>query len=182
MIDSSKELLIDSKVFIKYILEDEINDIVIKLSNELSEHYKDKSPLILGVTNGCIYFMMDLLKKVDFQYEIDFIKASSYQGTESMELSLDKIEFDKFKNKNVLIIEDIIDTGKTMNKIYSDIIKCKPKDVKIITLLNKNTKKRDLQFQIDWIGFNIIDKYVIGYGMDFNNLFRYLKDIYIENE
>ena len=182
MSDSSKELLIDSKVFIKYILEDEINDIVTKLSNELSEYYKDKSPLILGITNGCIYFMMDLLKKVDFQYEIDFIKASSYQGTESMELSLDKIELDKFKNKNVLIIEDIIDTGKTMNKIYSDIIKCKPKDVKIITLLNKNTKKRDLQFQIDWIGFNIIDKYVIGYGMDFNNLFRYLKDIYIENE
>ena len=182
MRDSSKELLIDSKVFIKYILEDEINDIVIKLSNELSEYYADKSPLILGITNGCIYFMMDLLKKVDFQYEIDFIKASSYQGTESMELSLDKIELDKFKNKNVLIIEDIIDTGKTMNKIYSDIIKCKPKDVKIITLLNKNTKNRNLQFQIDWIGFNIIDKYVIGYGMDFNNLFRYLKDIYIENE
>ena len=182
MIDSSKELLIDSKVFIKYILEDEINGIVIKLSNELSEYYKDKSPLILGITNGCIYFMMDLLKKVDFQYEINFIKASSYKGTESMELSLDKIELDKFKNKNVLIIEDIIDTGKTMNKIYTDIIKCKPKDVKIITLLNKNTKNRDLQFQIDWIGFNIIDKYVIGYGMDFNNLFRYLKDIYIENE
>ena len=182
MIDSSKELLIDSKVFIKYILEDEINGIVIKLSNELSEYYKDKSPLILGITNGCIYFMMDLLKKVDFQYEINFIKASSYKGTESMELSLDKIELDKFKNKNVLIIEDIIDTGKTMNKIYTDIIKCKPKDVKIITLLNKNTKNRDLQFQIDWIGFNIIDKYVIGYGMDFNNLFRYLKDIYIDDE
>ena len=126
--------------------------------------------------------MMDLLKRVNFKYEIDFIKASSYQGTKSMDLNLDSIESDKFKNKNILIVEDIIDTGKTMNKIYSDIQKCNPKDIKLITLLNKNTKNRNLQFEIDWIGFNIIDKYVIGYGMDYNNLFRYLKDVYIENE
>ncbi len=182
MNNNTKDLLIDSKVFSKYILDHEINNIVIKLSNELNNCYKNKSPLIIGITNGCIYFMMDLLKKVNFKYEIDFIKASSYQGTKSMDLNLDNIESNKFKNKDILIVEDIIDTGKTMNKIYSDILKCNPKDIKLITLLNKNTKNRNLQFEIDWVGFNIVDKYVIGYGMDYNNLFRYLKDIYIENE
>ena len=121
---------------------------------------------------------VDLLKKVDFEYEIDFIKASSYQGTKSMDLNLDKIESDKYKNKNILIVEDIIDTGKTMNKIYSDIQKCNPKDIKLITLLNKNTKNRNLQFEIDWIGFNIDEEFVVGYGMDINQKGRELENIY----
>ena len=69
-----------------------------------------------------------------------------------------------------------------MNKVCNKLTTNNPKDIKIITLLNKNTKKRNITFDIDWVAFNIIDKYVIGYGLDYNNLFRYLKDIYIENE
>ena len=180
--NDTEDLFIDSKVFKKYLSSHKIHKIVIEISKELNEYYADKTPVIIGITNGCIYFMMDLLRKINFKYEINFINASSYRGTKSMVLTVDKINSIDFKGRNILVVEDIIDSGKTMNKIYEDILRCNPKDIKVITLLNKNTKHRNLKFKINWIGFNIPDKYVIGYGMDYNNLFRYLKDIYIENE
>ena len=183
MKDSNLKNIIINKInFKKYISSNEIEEEIIKLSMKLNKYYYGKRPTIIGILNGSIYFMMDLLKNIKFEYRIDFIKASSYKGTKSKKLSYDKILYEKFQGKDVLIVEDIIDTGKTMNNIYNDLLNCKPNDIKVISLLDKSYKQRQLTFSLDWIGFNIIDKYVIGYGMDYNNLFRYLKDIYIEDE
>ena len=175
-------IVCDDIVFKKYISNKNIEKELTKLSIHLNQYYYGKTPMVIGILNGSIYFMIDLLNKVNFKYEIDFIKSSSYKGTERQTLTLDKFSNTKFKNKEILIIEDIIDSGQTMNKIYQDLQTTNPKDIKIVSLLNKHTKKRKISFNIDWVGFNIVDKYVIGYGMDYNNLFRYLKDIYIKDE
>ena len=176
------QIVHDNKVFKKYISHLQIESRLNELSDELNDYYINKSPLIIGILNGCIYFMMDLLKKFNFKYQIDFIKAGSYKGTKRLNLNIESISDKKYYNNDILIIEDIIDSGQTLNKVCSKLANNNPKDIKIITLLNKNTKKRKTTFDIDWVAFNIIDKYVIGYGLDYNNLFRYLKDIYIENE
>ena len=181
-LSSTNKINCDNKVFNKYIEYPKIKSKINELAEKLNNHYSNKSPLVIGVLNGSIYFMMDILRKINFKYEIDFIMARSYKGTKRSKLNTNKIISRRYKNKDILVIEDIIDSGHTMNKIYKDLLSCKPKDIKVITLLNKNTKKRNILFDIDWVGFNIIDKSVIGYGMDYNNLFRYLKDIYIENE
>lgn len=173
---------IDGMSFKKYISSDRIDARINDLAKELNSYYENKEPIIVGVLNGSIYFMIDLIKKLNFKYQIDFIKASSYKGTKRMNLASDILEKNKYEDKDVLIVEDIIDSGNTMNKIYNDLIDCNIKNFKVITLLDKQIKSRNILFTINWSGFNIIDKYVIGFGLDYNNLFRYLKDIYIENE
>ena len=169
-------------IFNKYINREQINSRILELSKDLNKYYKNKNPLIIGVLNGCIYFMMDLLNNFNFNYTIDFIRARSYSGKKSGKLNLEVFNKSLYSNKNILLIEDIIDSGKTLHNICKKINLYKPKELKIITLLNKNKDDRDLSIKIDWHGFNIDRKYVIGYGLDYDNLFRYLKDIYIENE
>ena len=181
-IDKNNVIKHDGMIFKEYISSDKINARINDLAKELNIYYEDKEPILVGVLNGSIYFMMDIIKKLNFKYQIDFIKASSYKGTERMNLSTDLLLKEKYKYKDILIIEDIIDTGNTMNKIYKDMHECDISEFRVISLLNKQNKLRKILFTINWIGFNIIDKYVIGYGLDYNNLFRYLKDIYIEDE
>jgi len=172
----------DGLIFNKYLNQTEISSRILKLSKNLNTYYKNKNPLIVGVLNGCIFFMMDLLKNLNFDYTIDFIRAESYIGKERNKLNLEITNKNFYFNKNILLIEDIIDSGNTVDNILKTMASYNPKEVKVITLLNKNKNINSRSFKIDWHGFNIDQKYVIGYGMDYNNLFRYLKDIYIENE
>jgi len=172
----------DGMIFNKYIDCKDIESKVLGLSDKLNVYYKDKEPLIVGVLNGCIYFMMDLLRNFNFKYTINFLKANSYTKTYSGVLKLEELNKTLYCNKNILIVEDIIDSGKTIDTLYKQISLFKPKEIKIITLLNKYTNSEKHSFVINWYGFDIKQKYVIGYGLDYNNLFRYLKDIYIEDE
>ena len=173
---------IDGLVFNKYIKENDIKRKIFSLSGELNKYYLNKNPLIIGILNGCIYFMMDLLKSVDFSYEIDFIKAKSYKGMKSDNLNIDfSIDSIDIKEKYILIVEDVIDSGKTITHIYDHIKSLNPKDIKIISLLTK-VDKVDNRLSINWHGFKIGNNYVIGYGLDYNNLFRNLRDIYKVNE
>ena len=171
------KLIIDDLVFKKYIDQQQIQDRVKDLTSSLNSYYKGKQPVVIGVLNGCIYFMMDLLKETTFDYSIEFIRAKSYVGMNSSTLSVDLFSSDNLKGKHVLIIEDIIDTGKTISKIYSKIKKLNPLDIKVATLLHKVDVNQST-IKISWSGFNIDDKFVIGYGLDYNSLFRNLKDIY----
>ena len=175
------KIIIDDLMFEKYILKNEINDRNIVLSKELNDFYKNKNPLIIGVLNGCIYFMMDILDLCNFDYSVDFIRAKSYKGMESTKLNIEYFSDKKLiKDKYILIVEDIIDSGKTISNIHKKLILCQPKDIKIISLLSKVDTVDEIA--IDWCGFKIENKYVIGYGLDYNNLFRNLKDIYKLNE
>ena len=175
------KMIIDNNTFVKYINKDQIKLRIEELSLSLTDYYKNKEPLVIGVLNGCIYFMMDLLKESSFNYSIEFIKAKSYIGMKSSKLSIDFSSIGNIEGKNILLVEDIIDTGKTISKIYKEIEDLKPADIKVATLLHK-VEVNQSSVNIDWCGFEIDDKFVIGYGLDYNSLFRNLKDIYKKDE
>jgi hypoxanthine phosphoribosyltransferase len=175
------KLIVDDLVFKKYIDQQSIKSRVGELTTSLNNYYEGKQPVIIGVLNGCIYFMMDLLKETTFDYSIEFIRVKSYVGMNSSKLSVDLFSSDNIKGKHVLIIEDIIDTGKTISKICNKINDLSPVDIQVATLLHKVDVNQS-SIKISWSGFDIDDKFVIGYGLDYNSLFRNLKDIYIKND
>ena len=173
------EILFNNKKFVTYITNGKIKNFINELSIDLNKNYKNKKILFIGILNGCGPFMEDLIKELDFDYAVDFIKLSSYVGQERGEIVFEK------KNKitnyelydDIIIIEDIIDSGSTilfLNEYFKNVIS----KIKIISLLVKNKTDK----LCNWYGFKIENKFVIGYGMDINNLFRELKDIYIEKD
>ena len=176
----SRKINYDKSTFEVYINNQKIENRIREISNELNIDFKDKNPIFIGVLNGCIYFMMDLLKNIEFDYEIDFVKVKSYIGMKQYDISSSLLDFDYLKNKNVIIVEDIIDSGNTINFLYNEIMKNNPKSCTVITLLKKEKVKNFDKDKINYFGFEIKNKFVIGYGLDINNLFRNLKDIYIK--
>ena len=166
--------------FKKYLTENNISSRISELAKILNKSYKGKNPIIVGVLNGCVFFMMDLLKKCNFDYEISFISAKSYKGSKRGKLSVEEVD-ESFRDRDIIIVEDIIDSGHTIKEIYSRFSSMNPVSVKVITLLNKNIAK-DIDMIDCLTAFNIENNFVIGYGLDYNNLFRNLKDIYIDNE
>ena len=166
--------------FKKYLTENNIIERTNELAEILNKSYKGKNPIIVGVLNGCIFFMMDLLKKCNFDYEISFISAKSYKGNKRGKLSVEEVD-ESFRDRDIIIVEDIIDSGHTIKEIYSRFSSMNPISLKVITLLNKNIAK-DIDMIDCLTAFDIENKFVIGYGLDYNNLFRNLKDIYIDNE
>ena len=177
----SRKINYDKSTFEVYINNQKIEYRIREISNELNIDFKDKNPIFIGVLNGCIYFMMDLLKNIEFDYEIDFVKVKSYIGMKQYDISSSLLDFEYLKNKNVIIVEDIIDSGNTINFLYNEIMKNNPKSCTVITLLKKEKVKNFDKDKINYFGFEIKNKFVIGYGLDINNLFRNLKDIYIKN-
>ncbi len=178
--DILKNIKYKNHNFIKYLTEEDINKKIHHISDILNTTYKDKNPIIVGVLTGCVFFMMDLLKKCNFDYEISFISAKSYKGAKRGKLSVEEID-ESFHNRDIIIVEDIIDSGETIKEIYNRFNEMNPISIKVITLLHKNIAS-NIEM-IDCItAFNIENKFVIGYGLDYNNLFRNLKDIYIDNE
>ena len=166
--------------FKKYLTENDIFERINELAEILNKSYKGKNPIIVGVLNGCVFFMMDLLKKCNFDYEISFISAKSYKGNKRGKLSVEEVD-ESFCDRDIIIVEDIIDSGHTIKEIYSRFSSMNPISLKVITLLNKNIAK-DIDMIDCLTAFDIENKFVIGYGLDYNNLFRNLKDIYIDNE
>ena len=166
--------------FKKYLTENDISSRISELAKILNKSYKGKNPIVVGVLNGCVFFMMDLLKKCNFDYEISFISAKSYKGSKRGKLSVEEVD-ESFRDRDIIIVEDIIDSGHTIKEIYSRFSSMNPVSVKVITLLNKNIAK-DIDMIDCLTAFNIENNFVIGYGLDYNNLFRNLKDIYIDNE
>ena len=161
------------------ITHQEILNRVDELSNEINLHYKDKDLALICVLNGSLMVFNELIKRLTVNYEIDYIELSSYKGGTSTTGKIDivrDIEIN-LKNKNVLIVEDIVDTGNTLYFINNLITKQKAHDVKIFSLLYKSVKYK-FDLKIDWYGFEIKDIFTIGYGMDYEYKFRGLKDIY----
>ena len=175
-----KNIKYKSHNFKKYLTENDISSRISELAIILNKSYKGKNPIVVGVLNGCVFFMMDLLKKCNFDYEISFISAKSYKGSKRGKLSVEEVD-ESFCDRDIIIVEDIIDSGHTIKEIYSRFSSMNPVSVKVITLLNKNIAK-DIDMIDCLTAFNIENNFVIGYGLDYNNLFRNLKDIYIDNE
>lgn len=155
--------------------EEEIQEIVLRLGEELNEAYRGKFPLVIGVLKGSAMFMADLIRAMNCDLEIDFIAASSYgEGTiSSGEVKILKDVDQTVKDRHVLLVEDIIDTGHTLTRIRDLMVHRHAASVKIVSFLNKQ-ERREVALQGDYIGLDIPDKFVVGYGMDFNERYREL--------
>ena len=156
---------------------------VAEVGREISIAYRDKVPIIIGVLNGAFLFMADLVRNLDIEFEVDFIKIDSYgdrrQSSGTVRLLKD-ISAD-ITNRHVIVVEDIVDTGLSLNFLKHRIEEASPLSLRFASFLYKpDVASKDVE--IDWIGFNIDDQYVVGYGLDLKQLFRGLPGIYVVND
>lgn len=171
-------VILHNKKFQKYISEKEILEKIDSLANKINIDFKEKNPIFLSILNGAFMFTSDLMKKISIPCEISFVKISSYQQTKSTGKVSELIGLNKsLKDRHVLIIEDIIDTGTSMNSLIPIIDNQQPKSIELITLLHKPEALK-FELPIKYIAFNIPNKFVIGYGLDFDEQGRNLPDIY----
>jgi hypoxanthine phosphoribosyltransferase len=165
---------------VPYIRLKEIKARVKEIAKEIRREYKGRTPVFIGVLNGAFIFMSDLIREVNIDCEIDFYKLSSYgdQKISSGEVkSLKKLNAD-INGRDVIVIEDIIDSGLSIKYIKEDIMKRNPRSLKIGALLFKKGLSK-LDFKIDYIGFKIPNKFVVGYGLDYAQKYRNLKEIFV---
>ena len=171
MIDKDKNF----KIFIS---KEDIAKRVREISSQISEKFRDSNPVIISVLNGAFIFTADIMRELDIDCEVDFIKVSSYEGMNSVgKIKMSKDLNTDIKNRRVIIVEDIIDSGLSIKYLYEHLKKYKPEDITIVSLLAK-TNNYKLNFNIDIIGFEISSEFVVGYGLDFNQRFRNLNSIF----
>ena len=166
------------KKFIKFIESQQIDEAIDVVAEQLNKDYKDDPPLILVTLNGAIVFAADLLKKLQFSSILSCIKISSYQGTAStneMKMLIGLTE--EVKDKRVLIIEDIVDTGNTYKTLVDLLNERGAREIRIATLTMKPDAYK-LELPVHYVGINIPEKFVVGRGLDYNGLGRNLNDIY----
>ncbi len=169
---------VHDKQFKPYINAKQINEQIDKLANSINEDYVGKTPLFIAILNGSFIFAADLFKAITIEAEISFIKLASYKGTKSTGNVITSIGLDEpLKNRHVVIIEDIVDTGKTLHQFLPQLLNQQPASLKIAALLHK---PEALQFPItvDYLGFEVPNKFLLGYGLDYDGLGRNLKEIY----
>jgi hypoxanthine phosphoribosyltransferase len=166
------------KTFETYLSEQEIQEKIKNIAGQLNNDYKDKRPLFIAILNGSFMFAADLFKYLTIDAEICFIKLASYRGMKSSghvttAIGLDVDLFDR----DVVILEDIVDTGKTLNEFLPKLDHQQPKSLKIAALLHKPEATK-YPMKIDYVGFDIPNKFVVGYGLDYDGLGRNYKEIY----
>jgi len=160
------------------ISEEEIQSRITEIAEDLSNKFKDEVPILIGVLNGSFIFISDLMRKMTIDCEMDFIKMSSYAGKESVgTVTLLKDISANITGRHVIIVEDIIDSGLTIKFLRDRLQGALPKSVSIVTLLLK-PDIANLDFKVDYVGFEIPPEFVVGYGLDFNQKLRHLPEIY----
>jgi len=176
-------IMVGDEKFIPYLAEDEIQKRIKELAEQLSKDYKGKIPVFIGVLNGSFLFMSDIIRYMHIDCEIDFFKLSSY-GDEK--ISSGRVKLLKELNcdvngRDIIIVEDIVDSGLSINYIEDLFSEKKPNSMKVVSLLVKpGSLKYDVK--IDYIGFDIPSKFVIGYGLDYAQKYRNLRSIYVLSE
>ncbi len=163
-----------------YLDRQTIADRVAELGAQISADYSGRIPVLIGVLNGSFMFLADLLRSVEIECEVDFLKLSSYGASKissGVVRELKKIDAD-IHDRDVIIVEDIVDTGLSMQFIMDRIAESNPASIRTATLLHKYEATR-VQTQLDYVGFRIKNLFVIGYGLDYGQLARNLDQIYI---
>lgn len=157
------------------ILETEIEEKTRAFGAMLSEEYEEKFPLVIGVLKGAMPFMADLIKRMDIHLEIDFMDVSSYGNStvSSGEVKIIKDLDTSVEGRDILIVEDIIDSGLTLSYLVELLRYRKAKSIKIVTLLDKPTGRK-VDLTPDWVGFTVPDAFVVGYGLDYAERYRNL--------
>jgi hypoxanthine phosphoribosyltransferase len=156
---------------------------VSELGEQISRDYRDREPILIGVLNGAVFFFSDLVRALSVPCKIDFIRAASYgsgmASTGSIKVTKD-VEL-PIKDGAVIIIEDIVDTGLTLRYMVERIKRMGPESVKICALIDK-LERREEEVSIDYSGFKIEEGFLVGYGLDYNEQYRYLPEIYVLKE
>jgi hypoxanthine phosphoribosyltransferase len=170
---------IDDKHFELLFEYEQIKKRIRLLAIQLNIDFEDKIPVFLGVLNGSFIFLADLIKEIHISSEVTFVKVSSYEGDKSSGKIKEEIGLQmSLKDRDVIIVEDIVDSGKTLEYLLKMVEKQMPASVNVCSLLLKpNSLKVELD-EITYVGFEIPDEFVVGYGLDYKGLGRNLKDIY----
>ena len=158
------------------VTQEEIQERIAQMGKEISQEYADKDPVILGVLKGVVVFYADMIRHITVPCQMDFMCLSSYHGTTSTGNMIVKQDMSvDVAGRHVLILEDIFDTGGSLDFTYRYMMSKKPASVKICTLLDKPERRRPgITLQPDWIGFTIPNEFVVGYGLDYNEHYRNL--------
>ncbi|AGM24840.1 phosphoribosyltransferase [Spiroplasma chrysopicola] len=162
-----------------YISAEEIQSRIKAYGEKITKLYKGTILHCIGIMNGSLFFFSDLLRRIDNYIVIDTITVSSYQGINSTgEIIFSKAVTKNIENKDVLLIEDLIDTGKTLSVVIEEIKKLKPKSLRVVCLADKVVCHPDFKYEYEAL-FDIKDEFVVGYGFDVDDRYRQLEDIYI---
>ncbi|WP_194776101.1 hypoxanthine phosphoribosyltransferase [Pararhodonellum marinum] len=171
-------IIIKDKQFVPYLSAKALDKRIKQLGKQISEDYKGRRPILIGILNGSFMFCSDLVKEIDLNTIISFVKFSSYQSTASSGTVKDLIGLEyPIIGEDIILIEDIIDTGLTMQHMLKVVKEKKPKSIAIASLLLKPEALR-IPVEIKYLGFEIPNKFVVGYGLDYDGLGRNLKEIY----
>lgn len=169
---------IHDKEFIPYLSSSDIEKQVQRVAGEINSDYTGKKPLFIAILNGAFIFAADLFRHLTVEAEICFIKLASYKGVKSTGKVINAIGLDTdLYGRDVVIIEDIVDTGKTLSQFTPQLEHHHPASLKIAALLHKPSAAIH-SIKIDYLGFTIPDKFVVGYGLDYDGLGRNIKEIY----
>ncbi|MBQ6997727.1 MAG: hypoxanthine phosphoribosyltransferase [Oscillospiraceae bacterium] len=147
-----------------------------ELGEILTAEYAGKNPIVVGVLKGVVIFYADMIRQIKVPCQMDFMRVSSYQGTQSTGKAVfgGKMS-ENIEGRHVLILEDIFDTGNSLNFLYNHLIQKNPASIKICTLLDKPSRRNpEITLKPDWVGFEVPNAFVVGYGLDYNEAYRNL--------
>ena len=167
MLEDIKEILIT---------EEELQKRIKELGDVLSEEYAGKNPVIIGVLKGVVIFYSDMVRQIRVPCEMDFVSISSYSGTDSTGVARIRKDVNAdLEGRHVLILEDIFDTGNSLDFTYRYLMDKKPASIKICTLLDKPSRRNpNVTLKADYVGFTVPNEFVVGYGLDYNEYYRNL--------
>ena len=173
MDETSKKILFSKETIQKRVKE---------LAGQISKDYAGRELIVIGILKGAFIFMADLIREISTPCRVDFARLASYgDGSESSgKVVMTKDIETSIKDKDILIVEDILDTGLTMQYFVDWLKERNPKSLRICVFLDKR-KRRKVSFEADYVGFTIEDGFVVGYGLDFNEMYRFTPDIYVIN-
>jgi len=173
-----ENIIVHDKEFEPYLSEEQIKNKIQEMAANINRDYTGKRPLFIAILNGSFMFAADLFKAVTIDAEICFIKLASYKGTKSSGQVITAIGLDTdLIDRHVIILEDIVDTGKTLSEFLPQLQHHHPASLKIAALLHK-PEATVYPIKVDYLGFSIPNKFVLGYGLDYDGLGRNIKEIY----
>lgn len=169
---------VHDKYFVPYMEEAVLQSRIAELGKQIDADFAGKRPLFIAILNGSFMFASDLFKAISIEAEICFIKLASYKGTKSSGQVITAIGLDTdVVDRHVIVLEDIIDTGKTMNEFLPQLQNQQPASLKLAALLHK-PEATEYHVTIDYLGFSVPNKFLLGYGLDYDGLGRNLREIY----
>ena len=183
LVHDEQTISIRGERFRKYLTAETIRTRVLEMGAEMAREYGDQKPILIGVLNGAFIFLADLMRAMKIDCEVDFLKLSSYGASKISSGSVTQLKAvdADLEGRHVIVVEDIVDTGLSMQYLLQSLAKEKPASLKTATLLHKYEATK-VDVPLDYVGFRIKNLFVVGYGLDYGQVGRNLADIYILEE